>query len=113
MTTGQCPGYFEREVQETIEKNGPTFRECYCALCGQRVKATFKDGGWVPVWSEPLKTLCSRFGISDVIAEEDMCRSIMPIFQVALPICPPGMDDQVPHRRRSKLLVPGLTRDFA
>jgi hypothetical protein len=62
------------------------------------------------VWSEPLKTLCSRFGISDVALKKTCARSEIPTpergywarkdagkptFQVALPIRPPGMDDQV------------------
>ena len=62
------------------------------------------------VWSEPLRTLCSRFGISDVALKKTCARSEIPTpdrgywakkdagkptFQVALPIRPPGMDDQV------------------
>jgi hypothetical protein len=62
------------------------------------------------VWSEPLKTLCSRFGISDVALKKTCARSAIPTpergywarkdagkptLQVALPIRPPGMDDQV------------------
>jgi hypothetical protein len=62
------------------------------------------------VWSEPLKTLCSRFGISDVALKKTCSRSEIPTpergywakkdagkptFQLALPIRPPGMDDQV------------------
>jgi len=62
------------------------------------------------VWSEPLKTLCSRFGISDVALKKTCARSKIPTpergywakkdagkptLQVALPIRPPGMDDQV------------------
>jgi hypothetical protein len=62
------------------------------------------------VWSEPLKTLCSRFGISDVALKKTCARSEIPTpergywarkdagkptFQVALPIRPPRMDDQV------------------
>lgn len=62
------------------------------------------------VWSEPLKTLCSQFGISDVALKKTCARSEIPApergywarkdagkptFQVALPIRPPGMDDQV------------------
>jgi hypothetical protein len=62
------------------------------------------------VWSEPLKTLCSRFGISDVALKKTCARSEIPTpergywakkdagkrtFQVSLPIRPPGMDDQV------------------
>jgi hypothetical protein len=62
------------------------------------------------VWSEPLKTLCSRFGISDVALKKTCARSEIPTpergywakkdagkptFQVALPLRPPGMDDQV------------------
>jgi hypothetical protein len=46
--TTQCPGYFERDVQEIIEKNGPAFGEFYCALCGQQVIPVNKDGGWIP-----------------------------------------------------------------
>jgi len=62
------------------------------------------------VWSEPLKTLCSRFEISDVALKKTCARSKIPTpergywakkdagkptLQVALPIRPPGMDDQV------------------
>jgi hypothetical protein len=62
------------------------------------------------VWSEPLKTLCSRFGSSDVALKKTCARSKIPTpergywakkdagkptLQVALPIRPPGMDDQV------------------
>jgi hypothetical protein len=62
------------------------------------------------VWSESLKTLCSRFGISDVALKKTLSRSEIPTpqrgywarkdagkptSQVALPIRPPGMDDQV------------------
>jgi hypothetical protein len=62
------------------------------------------------VWSEPLRTLCSRFGISDVALKKTCARSEIPTpergywakkdagkptFQVALPIRPPGMDNQV------------------
>ena len=43
-----CPGYFERDLQEIIDKNGPTFCDYYCALCGQRVMPVNKDGGWIP-----------------------------------------------------------------
>jgi hypothetical protein len=60
------------------------------------------------VWSEPLMTLCSRFGISDVALKKTCARSAIPTlergfwtrkdagkptFQVALPIRPPSMDD--------------------
>jgi hypothetical protein len=44
----QCPGYFDRDVQEIIQKNGPDFCDFYCALCDQRVKPINKDGGWAP-----------------------------------------------------------------
>ena len=62
------------------------------------------------IWSEPLNTLCSRFGISDVALKKTCARSEIPTpergywakkdagkptVQVALPIRPPGMDDQV------------------
>ena len=62
------------------------------------------------VWSEPLRTLSSRFGISDVALKKTCARSEIPTpergywarkdagkptLQVALPIRPPGMDDQV------------------
>ncbi len=43
-----CPGYFEREVQEVIEKNGPNFTRYFCALCGQQVRPVNKDGGGSP-----------------------------------------------------------------
>jgi hypothetical protein len=62
------------------------------------------------VWSEPLMTLCSRFGISDVALKKTCARAEIPTpergywakkdagkptLQVALPIRSPGMDDQV------------------
>ncbi|NYF91569.1 hypothetical protein HDF08_003688 [Edaphobacter lichenicola] len=43
-----CPGYFNRDVQEIIDKNGVEFCAYYCALCGHQVKPVFKDGGWIP-----------------------------------------------------------------
>ena len=48
-----CPGYFEREVQEVIEKNGPNFTRFFCAVCGQQVRPVNKDGGWAPVNHSP------------------------------------------------------------
>jgi hypothetical protein len=62
------------------------------------------------VWSEPLRTLSSRFGISDVALKKTCARAEIPTpergywakkdaekptFQVVLPICPPRMDNQV------------------
>jgi hypothetical protein len=62
------------------------------------------------VWSKPLRILSSRFGISDVALKKTCARSEIPTpergywakkdaekpaFQVAFPIRPPGMDDQV------------------
>jgi hypothetical protein len=46
--TALCPGYFERDVQQIIEKNGINFCKYYCALCGCQVVPARKDGGWVP-----------------------------------------------------------------
>ena len=43
-----CLGYFEREVQEAIEKNEPAYTRYFSALCGQQVRPVNKDGGWVP-----------------------------------------------------------------
>jgi hypothetical protein len=43
-----CPAYFERDVQEIIEQNGPQFTQYFCALCGKQVKPVLKDGGWIP-----------------------------------------------------------------
>jgi hypothetical protein len=43
-----CPGYFQRDDQELIERNGPGSAKFYCALCGQEVKPVQKDGGWLP-----------------------------------------------------------------
>ena len=37
-----CPGYFERDVQEVIDKNGPKFTRYFCALCGQQVRPVNK-----------------------------------------------------------------------
>jgi hypothetical protein len=62
------------------------------------------------VWSEPMKTLSTRFGISDVALKKTCARAGIPTpdrgywakkdarkdtFQAALPGRPPGMDDQV------------------
>lgn len=62
------------------------------------------------VWSEPMKTLSARFGISDVALKKTCARAGIPTpyrgywaekdaekktFQAALPTRPPGMDDQV------------------
>jgi len=62
------------------------------------------------VWSEPMKTLSARFGISDVAPKKKCARAGIPTpdrgywakkdagkqtFQVALPTRPPGMDDEV------------------
>jgi hypothetical protein len=43
-----CPGYFERDVQEVIEKTGPKAADFFCSLCGQQVRPVNKDGGWIP-----------------------------------------------------------------
>jgi hypothetical protein len=48
MRNTLCPGYFNRDVQEIIDKNGIEFCAYYCALCGRQVKPVFKDGGWIP-----------------------------------------------------------------
>jgi hypothetical protein len=62
------------------------------------------------VWSEPMKTLSVRFGISDVALKKTCARAGIPTpdrghwakkeagketFQAALPLRPPGMDEQV------------------
>jgi hypothetical protein len=62
------------------------------------------------VWSEPMRNLSARFGISDVALKKTCARAIIPTpdrghwakkeagketFQVALPMRPPGMDDEV------------------
>jgi len=62
------------------------------------------------VWSEPMKTLSARFGISDVALKKTCARAGIPTpdrgywakkeagketFQATLPLRPPGMDDQV------------------
>src|SRR5215472_6217422 len=62
------------------------------------------------VWSEAMKTLSTRFGVSDVALKKTCARAGIPTpdrgywakrnagketFQAALPIRPPGMDDQV------------------
>ena len=51
-----CPGYFEREVQEIIERMGPTAGKYFCALCGRPVAPRKKDGEWVPKNHAPLET---------------------------------------------------------
>ncbi len=62
------------------------------------------------VWSEPMTTLSSRFGISDVALKKTCRRAEIPtpdrgywakkeagksISQAALPLRPPGMDDEI------------------
>lgn len=62
------------------------------------------------VWSEPMKTLSSRFGISDVALKKTCARAAIPApergywakkeagkatLQAALPVRPPGMEDEV------------------
>jgi len=62
------------------------------------------------VWSEPMMTLSTRFGISDVALKKTCARAGIPTpergywekkdagketFQAAFPLRPPGMDDQV------------------
>ncbi len=62
------------------------------------------------VWSEPMTTLSSRFGISDVALKKTCRRAEIPTpdrgywakkeagkqtFQAALPLRPPGMDDEI------------------
>jgi hypothetical protein len=50
-----CPGYFERDVQEIIERKGVKFCKYFCALCGSPVEPMKKDGGWVPRTHAPLE----------------------------------------------------------
>jgi hypothetical protein len=50
-----CQGYFERDVQEIIERMGATFCDYYCALCGRAVEPVNKEGGWVPQNHAPLE----------------------------------------------------------
>jgi hypothetical protein len=62
------------------------------------------------VWSEPMRNLSTRFGISDVAPKKTCARAIIPTpdrgywakkesgketFQAVLPMRPPGMDDEV------------------
>jgi hypothetical protein len=62
------------------------------------------------VWSEPMKTLSARFGISDVALKKTCARAGIPTpdrgywakkdagkdaFQAAFSTRPPGMDDEV------------------
>jgi hypothetical protein len=62
------------------------------------------------VWSEPMRNLSTRFGISDVALKKTCARAIIPTpdrgywakkeagketFQAVLPMRPPGMDDEV------------------
>src|SRR5919197_2519873 len=62
------------------------------------------------VWSEPMKNLATRFGVSDVALKKTCARAAIPTpdrgywakkeasketFQAALPTRPPGMDDEV------------------
>jgi hypothetical protein len=62
------------------------------------------------VWSEPMKTLAARFGISDVALKKACTRVGIPtpergywakkaagkeMFQAAFPLRPPGMSDEV------------------
>jgi hypothetical protein len=50
-----CPGFFERDVQEIIERKGVKFCKYFCALCGSPVEPIKKDGGWVPRNHVPLE----------------------------------------------------------
>ena len=62
------------------------------------------------VWSNPMKVLCLRFGISDVALKKTCARAAIPTpergywakreagkstFQLALPERPPGLDDEI------------------
>jgi hypothetical protein len=62
------------------------------------------------VWSEPMRNLSARFGISDVALKKTCARALIPTpdrgywakkeagketFQAVLPMRPPGMDDEV------------------
>jgi hypothetical protein len=62
------------------------------------------------VWSEPMRNLSARFGISDVALKKTCARAGIPTpdrgywakkeagketFQAVLPMRPPGMDDEV------------------
>ena len=62
------------------------------------------------VWSEPMKTISERFGISDVALKKICVRATIPTpdrgywakkdagkqtFQAAFPARPPGMNDQI------------------
>lgn len=62
------------------------------------------------VWSEPMRNLSARFGISDVALKKTCARAIIPTpergywakkeagketFQAVLPMRPPGMDEEV------------------
>jgi hypothetical protein len=43
-----CPGYFSRDDQRIIDREGPNSAKFYCALCNRQMKPVLKDGGWVP-----------------------------------------------------------------
>jgi hypothetical protein len=77
------------------------------------------------VWSEPLKTLCSRFGISDVALKKTCARSEIPTpergywarkdagkptLQVALPIRPPA--EVLLCGDQSSVVSPGRRGDY-
>ncbi|MFS8051606.1 hypothetical protein QD357_02150 [Rhizobium sp. BR 317] len=62
------------------------------------------------VWSEPMKTLCGRFKISDVALKKTCVKSLIPTpnrgywakkeagkrtVQIPLPLRPPGMDNEI------------------
>ncbi|MGB6870150.1 MAG: hypothetical protein WBD93_11120, partial [Acidobacteriaceae bacterium] len=62
------------------------------------------------VWSQPLRTLSERFGISDVALKKTCVKALIPtpergywarkdagqrVVQIALPVRPPGMEDEV------------------
>jgi hypothetical protein len=55
-----CPGYFERDVQEIIERKGATFCKYFCALCGSPVEPARKDCGWVPKNHAPHQALSGK-----------------------------------------------------
>ena len=68
------------------------------------------------VWSEPMKNLCLRFGISDVGLKKTCLRAEIPtpnlgywakkeagksVYQPPLPERPPGLDDEIVVARGS------------
>ena len=76
----------------------------------QMAEALSRKALYEAIWSEPMKTLAARFGISDVALKKTCAKAAIPVpprghwakkqagkrtVQIALPARPPGMEDEV------------------